>query len=115
MAISMFKCTCRSELQGTPSKLTLHAIPKQDWNTVLYKARTNDHNKPIRNHNPTSAIRLPLQPYPPQNNPPTKQFNSQRGMGTGSVVGGYLGVSGGQVGGFHSGGVCLTQVRGVGG
>ena len=34
MITSMFN-TYRSELQGIPSKLKLHAIPKQDRNTVL--------------------------------------------------------------------------------
>ena len=58
MAISMFKYTYRSELQGNPSKLKLRAIPKQVWNTVLYKARTNDHNKPIRYHTPISGNKI---------------------------------------------------------
>ena len=47
MAISMFKCTYRSELQGIPSKLELHAIPKQDRNTVLY---SEQEQTIIRNH-----------------------------------------------------------------
>ena len=34
-----------------PPSSKLHAIPKRDWNTILYKTRINDHNKPFKNQN----------------------------------------------------------------
>ena len=46
MITSMFS-TYRSELQGITSKLKLHAIPKQDRNTVL---RTKQEQTIITNH-----------------------------------------------------------------
>ena len=41
MNTSMSKYTYRSELQGIPSKLNLHAIPKQDRNTVSSPLKKN--------------------------------------------------------------------------
>ena len=50
MTTSMLKYTYRSELQGIPSKLELHAIPISDRNIVLHnRSRTDDHNKPSWN------------------------------------------------------------------
>ena len=49
VAISMFKYAYRSNSPGIASKIKLHAIPKQNRNTVFHQTRPNDHNEPFGN------------------------------------------------------------------